>query len=207
MVLLKPHERNFIRQQLSYLIQTVYFVGDYRTLRATEEAVEYKIGEVISHLNPEIRKLFKDVSRFRGQDEVNTFIQSLSPYVEKFPKLTSNQIRKVFSKVKKLKMPEFEIEDLAWEYLGWRDISTQSLYLIYHEKGKLYSLKCRYTPISGNKSNFCCLCNQSRIGNQIGLVTTTRSKELVSGNYICLDSRQCNQDLTDISKLREFMGV
>ncbi|RAL24445.1 FusB/FusC family EF-G-binding protein [Thermoflavimicrobium daqui] len=208
MVLLKPHELNFIRQQLSHLIQTVYFVGDYRTLRLTEEAVEFKIGEVISHLSPEIRNLFQNITRFRGQGEVNTFIQSLSPYVEKFPKLSSNQVRKLFSKVKKLSMPDFEkMEDLALEYLGWRDIATHSLYLVYHEKGELYGLDCRYKPISGNKSVFCCLCNQRRIGNQIGLVTTKRNNDLVSGNYMCLDSQLCNQDITDIRKLREFMGV
>ncbi|MDQ0416942.1 hypothetical protein J2Z48_001114 [Croceifilum oryzae] len=208
MELLKPYERNFIRQQLHHLIQTVYFVGDFRTLRAIEEAVEIKIGEVIHRLNPEVKDLFQNVSRFRGQDEVNDFMKLLSPYVEKFPMVTSSQIRKLFPKVKKMNIPDFEnMDDFTFGYLGWRDVGTQSLYLVYYEEGEFYGLACRYTPLPGNKSSFCCLCNQSRAGNQIGLVTTKRSHELVSGNYMCLDSQACNQDLTDMSKLREFMGV
>ncbi|MFB6366756.1 FusB/FusC family EF-G-binding protein [Paenibacillus elgii] len=208
MSLIRPHELNFIRKQLNYLIQTVYFVGDYRTLRATEEEVEYKIGEVIRHLDPEIRDLFKNIKRFRGQDEVINLIGSLSPYVEKFPKLTTKQVKGLFPKAKSFWIPDFEkLGELTLEYVGWKDISTNSLYLIYNEAGKLYTLECRYTPLSGRKTCFCHLCNQSRTGGQIGLVTTKRRNDLVTGNYMCLDSQQCNEDITDSSKLKEIMVV
>ncbi|WP_042230288.1 FusB/FusC family EF-G-binding protein [Paenibacillus popilliae] len=208
MLFIKPHELNFIRKQLNYLIQTVYFVGDYRTLRATEEEVEYKIGEVIRHLDPEIRNLFTNIRRFRGQDEVIHLLESLSPYVEKFPNMTTKQVRQLFPRVKSFCIPDFEkLADVTLAYLGWKDISTNSLYLIYHEDGKLYTVECRYTPLSGRKTCFCCLCNQSRTGSQIGLVTTKRRKELVTGNYMCLNSQQCNNDITDIHKLKEFLVV
>jgi hypothetical protein len=205
-LLIKPHELNFIRKQLSYLIQTVYFVGDYRTLRATEEEVEYKIGEVIQHLNPEIKDLFKNIRRFRGQDEVIQLLESLSPYVEKFPTITNKQVRKLFPKAKSFSVPDFDnLKNLMLNYVGWKDISSNSLYMMYHEQGKLYTLECRYTALLGRKTCFCHLCNQSRTGSQIGLVTTKRRNDLVTGNYMCLDSEQCNHDMTDASKLKEFL--
>ncbi|WP_270168140.1 FusB/FusC family EF-G-binding protein [Paenibacillus sp. SYP-B4298] len=206
MLLIKPYELNFIHKQLNYLIQTVYFVGDYRTLRAIEEEVEYKIGEVIRHLDPEIKQLFKNLRGFRGQDDVIDLLRSLSPYVERFPSLTNRQVRKLFPKAKSFCIPDFDnLEDMKQDYVGWKDISTNSLYLIYHADGALYTLECRYTPLEGRKTCYCILCNQCRTGGHIGMVTTKRRNDLVTGNYMCLDSEQCNHDMTDTSKLREFI--
>jgi hypothetical protein len=49
----------------------------------------------------------------------------LSNYTVKFPEVTESQLKGLFPKIKKLRMPDFSrIEGRALTYLGWTDPAT-----------------------------------------------------------------------------------
>lgn len=178
------YQLNIIRRKLNQMIHSIYFTGDNRVMEATIQVVGQTLQEMFGHVSQEHRDMFKPVTGFRGQDEVNAFLESLKPYVIPFPQVTPAEIKKLFPKVKKLTMPGWNRIDFSSSvYLGWRDISTNSLFLVYNKNGKFHGLECRYLAGHAGKTSTCFICNQAVKGSASGLVTTVLNKRGASADY------------------------
>jgi hypothetical protein len=211
---LQPHQVNFLRQQLNLLVGGFYFVGDNRVLAASRNSIMEQIFETLGPLSAEQRALISEAAQVRDKDEMKRFLQTLEPYVIPMPKITAAEIRKLFPKVKKLVLPD--LEKVEWEklsYLGWRDIGTNTLYLVHHLDGQWVATECKYVIGTKNRSTPCIWCKRALPGDQVGLVTAQVKGRRTSpdfyktlGNHICLDSASCNEHLTSRVEMEAFLA-
>ncbi|MGO4499714.1 FBP domain-containing protein [Paenibacillus sp. 2RAB27] len=94
-------------------------------------------------------------------------------------------------------------------YLGWTDIATNKLFIVYDLNGKLIGIEGKYTPT--NKKGVCFVCNRH---TEVALFTavTKWKPEGASpdyyraiGNYLCVNSEVCNKNITDVEVLEKFI--
>lgn len=205
---IKPFQLNEVRNILQQLLNAVYFAGDYRVYEATKQSTVLKLEAAFNGLTEDQRRLFQGVENFSGQDEVSLFLESLEPYLIPFPHVTANQIKRLFPKVKKLVLPELDDVDFRkLVYLGWRDVATHSLYIVYEAEGTVSGIQCRYTVGPANRTSVCSVCKQSRSAQHVALVAASSH---VDGNrsygvHMCLDSDVCNRHIRNKDGLTDFV--
>lgn len=204
------HQFNGIKRHTDFLQREYNSATDRKVLDAVIHSTEGHVAELLGHLTDEqsglITPLFKRLSKVEYEQKLDV----LSPYTIAFPTVAEAAIKKLFPKAKKLKLPDFSTIDVnSLTYLGWIDIATTKLYMVYVRNEKLVGIECRYTIT--NKKSVCSLCNSY---GQVALVTAIAKTKGASspdyykavGNYMCVDSVQCNKQITDITSLEAFIG-
>ena len=140
-----------LRSELNKLLRVFYFVGDQRVYQATKDALESSIKTLFSSLTSEQASVFAGITEIKGQQDLNDFMFQLRQYVIPFP-FDEDRIRRLFKREKKLTLPDPNGFDLyTMTYLGWRDIGTKHLYLVYPYKGELTGIRARYTSVNTSK--------------------------------------------------------
>ncbi|KEO81351.1 FusB/FusC family EF-G-binding protein [Tumebacillus flagellatus] len=211
---LHPYHINLIRSQVNLLIGAFNFAGDYRVVDATRATALQNLYDEVPWQTPEQRDLLTEAGKVRDKDELKAYLKRLEPYIIPFPEITAAEIRKLFPKVKKLVLLDLQAIDFSkLTYLGWRDIATKSLYVVYRLNGKWVGTECNYVNGPKNRSFHCTWCNRSCGGDEIALVTTqVKNRQIqdgykVFGNHICLDSHKCNEFMTSPAELEKFLST
>lgn len=150
--------------------------------------------------------LFEVSNRHLTPELASQALATLNSQVEGFPQLDSETLDHLFKHQKRVVEPDWHTFDLkAQTYLGWNDIATQSKYMVAYHHHQLVGVNGVLMP--GSHQGICAICkNMSRVS----LFTATTVKNNLgnyqtNGNYICRDSRLCNQQLTSDEALNEFM--
>jgi Elongation factor G-binding protein, N-terminal/FBP C-terminal treble-clef zinc-finger len=206
---IRNHYYNLIKKQVGQLQHACNNGADPKVI----EAVEFNVLSTILGEFPETTKEQKQIIEqfvgLRKTEDFHQYFSSLEPYLEKFSEVTGKQIAKLFPKIKKLKSPNLNAIDYRKvSYLGWIDIATQSLFIVYHLNGQTVGVQGRYTP--ANKG-VCFLCNG--IGDVALFSSIKKSKPAnvssdyykAIGNYICVDSDRCNDKITNVAVLEKFL--
>ncbi|ASS73722.1 hypothetical protein CIG75_01160 [Tumebacillus algifaecis] len=210
---LHPHQLNYIRNQLTNLVGVFYFAGDYRVLEASREGVVAALLALVPQATPEQRRLLEDGKNVRDKEELKLYISRLEPYVIPFPEITAAEIRKLFPKVKKLVLPDLaNLDRTKLTYLGWRDIATQSVYLVYRSGEKWVGKECKYVPSPKNRMLQCSWCLSSGSGDEVALVTSrVKTKQIdgykTFGNHLCLNSTTCNHHITSTAEIEAYLAT
>lgn len=90
-----------------------------------------------------------DLSRLKTDDEYEQYIQHLSDFLLPFPKITEQQLKKMFPKNKKLRLPDFsQIDHSQLTYLSWNDLRSNRKFIVYEMDGKMSGIECKFTPTS-----------------------------------------------------------
>ncbi|MFD1674956.1 FusB/FusC family EF-G-binding protein [Alicyclobacillus fodiniaquatilis] len=205
---IRPYQFNIVKNELARLLQVVYFVGDYRVYATTKLMVVDKIMSLFPDISSDQASLFKGIEDIKGQKELNACLDHLKPYVIPFPRLTLDEVKKLFKKDKRFSPPDLgQIEWTHLIYLGWRDVKTHSIYFVYPYLGEMVGVKSKYLACDDTKQGTCSLCHGALKGSEVGLlVARTRSAAYKSvGNYMCLDSNACNQRLKAVEPLESFL--
>lgn len=183
------------------------------------ERTPKRLAAVIDLANSKILDLFPnvlleqqemlDLSRLKTDKEYEQYIQHLSGYLLPFPKITEQQLKKMFPKHKKLKLPDLSnIDHSQLTYLSWNDLRSNKKYIVYELEGKMVGIECEFAPTS--KKNLCSFCNC--FGEVAYFSTVTKAKKAKNpdyyksiGNLICADSRECNKKITNVEYLTTFL--
>lgn len=121
-------------------------------------------------------------------------------------KITREQIRKIFFKVKKLRFPD-DFDTVDWvglQYYSWREATDNVLYMLYEFRGELIEIRWKLSQKKAAKRlETCEICHKHRKSAEVALVTA-KTKFLpknidyrTRGNYVCLDYLKCNGDMKD----------
>ncbi|MBY8914058.1 FusB/FusC family EF-G-binding protein [Bacillus sp. YC2] len=205
---IKNEHLNFIKKQIELIKDSKKKNVAPTVLAAVIDLANAKISDLIPHATLDQQDLL-DVSRLKTDAEYDQYIQRLSAFVIPFPKITEQQLKKMFPKHKKLKLPDLsKIDHSQLTYLSWNDLRSNKKFIIYELDGKMVGIECKFAPTS--KHNVCSFCNS--FGQVVYFSTVTKAKQSKNpdyykaiGNLICADSSECNKKITNVEYVTAFL--
>lgn len=207
---IRNHQYNFIKRHVGILEQACRTAADPKVVESVRYSTITKIMELFPDLTDEQKQRFEEIEGLQTAEQFHKYLSSLEPYMTSFPQVTEKQIMKLFPKNKKLKLPDLQSIDYRYAtYLGWIDISTNKLFIVYPYHGQTVGIEGKFSPT--NKKGYCFLCNRS---SDVTLFTaTTKSRPANAspdyykaiGNYLCINSHECNRNITDTASLEAFI--
>ncbi|MGF6950165.1 hypothetical protein QF028_002670 [Neobacillus sp. B4I6] len=205
---IKNADFNFIHNQVALIKDSYKKNASPNVIQAVKDIANLKIMALFPNAMDEQKEML-DLSTLKTDQEYNKYIQQLHVYLLPFPKISEAQMKKMFPKNKKLKLPDLDKMNLhQLTYLSWVDISTNKKFIMFELEGKMVGIECKYTLL--NKDNICSFCN--RFGQVAYISTVTKEKKAKNpdyykaiGNYICFDSTECNKNITNVDYLTTFL--
>ncbi|WP_026695141.1 FusB/FusC family EF-G-binding protein [Peribacillus kribbensis] len=205
---IKNHEFNFIKKQVGVIKNSLKTGADKNVKNAVKDSADAKITELFADADAERRALL-DLSHCSKDEDYDQYINTLGEYVQPFPQVSEQQIKKMFPKNKKLKMPRLEELDLSrTTYLSWNDIGSNKKFLLFELDGRLAGVECKYTLLSrDNVCSFCCRHGQVAFISAVTKAKKSNNPDYYKaiGNYICSDSSECNKKITNTDYLTSYI--
>ncbi|KMK97148.1 FusB/FusC family EF-G-binding protein [Rossellomorea marisflavi] len=202
---IRNDQYNEISNQAQILLNGYSTVNDLNVLHALRGLVKDKVNGLFTDLTVSQEEMLSKVEEVKDSEQAEDFLLGLEPYILPFPPMTEAKLKKLFPKVKKLKMPDLsELNETNLTYLGWNDYGQERKYLVVERDGKLTGLKGRFTP--SNKKGICAICHSfSEIGMFMSESKKSQQGTYVNrGNYICQDSVVCNTQVKSLERLHDF---
>ncbi|ANC76369.1 elongation factor G-binding protein [Fictibacillus phosphorivorans] len=206
---IRNHQYNLIKNQVLHLQRACNNGADSKVIEAVQHSAQSKILESFTELDESQKNLIEGLEPLRKSEEFQKYLQSLEPFLEEFSTTTNKQIMKLFPKVKKLKVPDLNAIDFRKiSYLGWVDIGTNKMFIVYHLDGKLVGVAGRYTP---SNKGICFLCNGITDVALFSAITKSKPANAspdyykAIGHYICTDSHECNKRISNVGTLEKFI--
>jgi hypothetical protein len=205
---IRNDQYNFIKRQAQGLINGHASSNDANVLKALKSLTQEKVYRLFDEPTEEQRELLQPIMEIRNKEQADEFLSTLTPFRLPFTKVTEQAAKKLFPKVKKLKVPKLEkIDFTGISYLSWNDSGTNRKYIIIEQGAKLQGYYGNFK--SSNKKGMCSICNTFE---ELGLFTaeikgSTMDAYIKRGNYICYDSTKCNENLTQLKNLENFIDL
>jgi len=203
---IKSYQFNFIEMQTQNLVNGHASVNDEAVLKALRYSSQDKILNLFPDIDKQQRDLLNPFIEIKERLDAERFLLILRPYVIPFKEVTEKTVKKLFPKVKKLKVPDFDYIDLKKvSYLSWNDKGSGKRYIITEYKDKLIGLQGTFK--NSNQKGICTFCNGI---SEVGMFMTEvkgdiKGTYIKRGNYICQDSESCNHNLIEKDKLDTFI--
>ncbi|PAD67274.1 elongation factor G-binding protein [Bacillus sp. 7586-K] len=211
---IKNEQFNFIKKQIAIIKDTAKKNVPPSILAAEIDLANAKIMDLIPNASLEQQEIL-DLSRLKTDEEYEQYIDRIASFLLPFPKITEQQLKKMFPKNKKLKLPDLaNIDHNKLTYLSWNDLRSNKKFIVYEVDGKMVGIECKFTPT--NKKNICSICNSlSEIAYFSTIVKTKKTKNpdyyKSIGNLICSDSGECNKNITNgeylTAVIKESLGM
>ncbi|XXM71145.1 FusB/FusC family EF-G-binding protein [Lysinibacillus sphaericus] len=203
---IRNDQYNFISYQTQVLINGYSSVNDHGVLQALRGLVRDKVMDLFEELESEEKQIIEKITDIKDSDHAKDFLEALREYVMPFQPVNETALKKMFPKVKKLRIPDLKVWDFkALSYLGWNDFGQESKYIVAEVDGRLKGLKGTFK--NSSKKGHCTICHSF---SEVGLFVSQSKKSsqgtfVKKGNYICQDSMECNGKLKDLDKLVDFI--
>ncbi|MCU6713198.1 FusB/FusC family EF-G-binding protein [Paenibacillus sp. J5C_2022] len=208
---IRNFQYNLIKNQADSVIRALRTVSDPKILESVRFGAQTKVTELYPDAADDRRALLEAVSELKTAEDLQKYMQELEPYLIPFPSVTEKQIRRLFPKNKKLKLPDLSQLDFRYvSYLSWIDIATQKMFLVYDDNGQVVGVEGRYT--STRKKSYCFACNRYEELVLFSAVSKKRTAHASPdyyksvGNYLCVDGHTCNKNITDVASLEKLIG-
>lgn len=204
---IKPHQYFALKKQVDQLINAYQSVNDRKTIETMQALTVEKIEAIAVEKTAIIEELLvfiMDTSLTKARAE--RFFDDFKENVIPFKAPSAKQVEKVFRKAKKLKVPNWESMDLRENsYIGWNDPGSQKKFILLYQDDKLTGISGQFSP--NHLKNICAICHHT---SEVAMfLATTKSggdgTYTKKGNYICVDSQECNHNLYDLETLDHFI--
>lgn len=196
---------NFIKRQIQQLLNGHASVNDQHVIGALESLSIEKVLDLFPELTVEQKEILHKVVEIESKEEAERFLVDLAPYIIPYNKPSEQRLKKLFPKVKKLKLPTEGLDYKRMTYLCFDDIGTKRRYVIAPTQKGMIGLSGSYDET--NVKQFCAICN--RLTNVYMFLTKTKGEiagtYTKKGNYICQDAEDCNHHVWTLDKLYEFV--
>ncbi|AKG34998.1 FusB/FusC family EF-G-binding protein [Paenibacillus durus] len=205
---IRNHQYNVIKKQAEFIQNTLRNVADRSVLETVRYRSVTNIIEAFPYLTENQQKMLEQISTFETAYDFQRYLTELEPYLESYPPITLQQIQKLFSKNKKLKVPDLGSIDFRFvTYLSWVDIAANRLFIVYPFEGQFIGIEGKITPT--NKKGYCLFCNRH---HELAFFLVKTKPAIPSpdnyaaiGQYVCMDNQVCNQSITDTGSLEKFI--
>ncbi|MCW1929385.1 FusB/FusC family EF-G-binding protein [Bhargavaea beijingensis] len=200
-------EYHFILRQARNVMNGHMHANDEDVLAAVSQMAIERAEQSAANLPVELSDVIRTIGTIREREDFDRFKERLLSFVSPMAEVTDQEVKKLFPKVKNLRMPKFaEAVRKELTYLGWNDPGTNRKYIVFEEDGGLTGLYGQFRP--SGKKGVCSIC--SGIDETGMFLTETRhaggETYTKRGNYICTDSMECNRRLDDRKRFDQFIG-
>ncbi|MFT4414693.1 FusB/FusC family EF-G-binding protein [Fredinandcohnia humi] len=204
---IKSDQYNFIRKQTETILSSYNTVNDTAVLNAVCSISQEKVLNLFPNITDNQKQLLMPILDIKNPGNAEEYLSAIKPYVIPFKDISEATIKKLFPKMKKLKVPKLELDYLETTYIHWHDKGSNKNFMIVPLHTKQIGVIGTFTP--ANKKGICTICNKIEevgmfISEKKGSVPGTFVKK---GNYICKDPMKCNKNLTSLDKLHEFVTL
>lgn len=201
------HQFNKISMTMNNLQRLLKFNSDEMIVNATKEINNCEIRSLFYDLSEEYHT-FVDITAINLPEDVDRYMERLAGATYGMKPVSEAQLKKLFRKEKKLKLPTLNFEMKS--FLGWFDQSRRKLYLVHWIEGKLTGMVCHVKDIEASNSRMCAICGHINEGSDVVPVSVkckTKNPENyhVFGFNICKDSISCNRRVTSIDPLENLI--
>ncbi|HWL23942.1 MAG TPA: FusB/FusC family EF-G-binding protein [Ureibacillus sp.] len=206
MKFMNVEQYQFVKKQAKKILNANTTSNDQNVIKAIQALVQEEINDKLTFQDIEEQLVLQPIFNLQSKEQLGLFLDTVKQYVEPFKVPTDNQIKKLFPKDKKVKLPKMEGVDLQeLTYLSWVDSGTNRKYIVFYEDGILKGVRGVFDH--SEKVGICTVCNQHA---KVGLLLVSKKGEQLGtytkkGNYICENSESCNEALTDFNRLTEFV--
>jgi hypothetical protein len=205
---IRSDQYNYIKAQTQLLVNGYGTVNDQNVLKALKSLAQERTFMLFGEIGPEENDLLTPINDVKDKSDADVFLSQIKPFVIPFKKVTEQTIKKLFPKAKKIKAPA-SLEELDYteiSYLSWHDKGSGKQYIIAPQNNKLTGLQGTFNSI--NQKGICTICNRFE---EVGMFTAEiKGNEpgtfIKRGNYICQDPHTCNQNITSLTKLNDFLA-
>lgn len=205
---IENHHFNFIQEQVETIRDSRKKSLPASVLQAVIDLANAKIADLFPEAAPS-QLAMMDVSKLQTDESYDGFIDRLRPHVRSFPQVSEQQVKKMFPKQKKLRLPdEAKLNVNRMSYMSWNDLRSNRKYIICEKEHQLIGIECKAS--ANMKRNICAFCNQ--LAEVSYCVTITKAKQAKNpdyykaiGTYVCTDSASCNEKLTNLNGLMTFV--
>ncbi|SEH63619.1 FBP C-terminal treble-clef zinc-finger [Halobacillus karajensis] len=203
---IRSDQYHYIKNQARNLLNGHMTTNDAAVTQALKSLTNERVLHLFSDLSPQQEQIIAQASDIKDETDAILYFSRLKQYVIPFPKVTESDIQRLFPKVKKLKIPSIPKDEWTeLSYLGWNDPGASRKYMITTIDGKLIGLYGHYKPLQ--QKSICSICHEHE---KVGMFTSTvrgqANEETVSrGNYICHDSKKCNENIQSRQHLVSFV--
>lgn len=202
---MKNDQFNFIKRQVQLLVNGHGTVNDERVIDALESLSIERVFELFTDITDAQKEMLNKIVEIADREEAEQFLLELESRVIPFNKPSEQQLKKLFPKVKKLKLPAVGLDYTKMSFLSFDDIGTKKRYIIAPTPKGMMGLSGAYEET--NIKQICAICN--RLTNVCMFMTKTKGEGIGTytkkGNYICRDAADCNHHVTSLDKLNEFV--
>ncbi|MGO3468919.1 MAG: FusB/FusC family EF-G-binding protein [Weissella hellenica] len=194
---IQPYQYMKVNDIVYNLVHQYQSVNDLRTVSALQELAAEEIRETIPGDEPIVEQLILNIMdrrlRHRATEKM---VQTLQAFIVPFATPNKKQIQQTFKKAKKLMLPDLSVVDWRdYTFFAWNDVATRRKYILYYEQEELLGLVGDVSsPIV---RGYCSIC-QHEENVTMFLALNKRhgdGRYTKKGNYICVDSLQCNRNL------------
>ncbi len=207
MQFMTPEQFQLVKKQAKKILNTYTTSNDQKVIDAIQALVQEEIDSRLTFQEIEQQLVLQPIFLIKSKEQLEHFLTDIKQYVEPFKQPTEAELKKLFPKDKKLKLPKLETYD--WQeisYLSWFDAGTNRKYIVYREDGVLKGVRGTFS--NSAKVGICTVCNQhAKVGM---LLVSKKGADLGTytkrGNYICEDSGSCNESLSDLNKFTDFVN-
>ncbi|MGE7662246.1 FusB/FusC family EF-G-binding protein [Peribacillus sp. NPDC097197] len=204
---IKSEQYNFITLQTQILINGHATANDKDVVHTVKSVAKERVLKLFNELDDRHKQLLDPIDTIKDPAHAEAFLLELKPYVIPFKEVTEQTVKKLFPKAKKLKAPKMETIDLREiSYLGWDDTGSGKKFIIAPRHNKLVGLHGTFKP--SHKKGICAICSRfEKVGMFMSETKgTVQGTFIKKGNYICNDSMKCNQNITTLDKLDDFIS-
>lgn len=207
---IRNHQYNLIRKQAALLLHACDTVSDPKVVEAVRYGALSKIAEAFPEATELQKQPLERLSTLQTAEQLQSYLIALEPLMEAFVEIDPKQLKPLFPKNKKLKLPDLSAVDFRYvTYLGWTDIATRKKFLVYELDGRLVGVEGTFTP--ANKKGVCFACGRHEDIALFSAIAKSRPANAspdyykAIGNYLCVDSEACNKHITDVAALERFI--
>ena len=202
---LRNDQYNFIKRQVRQLVNGHASVNDQHVIGALESLSIEKVLDLFADVTVEQKEILNKMVEIEDKEEAEKFLVNLATYIIPFSEPSEQRLKKLFPKVKKLKLPLEGLNYNRMTYLSFDDIGTKRRYIITPTQKGMIGLSGTYEE--SHVKQFCSICN--RLTKSYMFLTKTKGEiagtYTKKGNYICQDAEDCNQHVWTLEKLYEFV--
>ncbi|MCG3088450.1 FusB/FusC family EF-G-binding protein [Sporosarcina cyprini] len=196
---------NLIKRQVLHLVNGHATVNDPHVIDAMESLSIEKVVESFSVLTDAQREMLNEMVQVADKETAEQYLLELEKSIIPFQEPSEQKLKKLFPKVKKMKLPKEKLNFRRMTFISFDDIGTKKRYMVVPTSKGLVGLTGTYEET--RTKQICSICN--RLTPVCMFMTKTKGESIGTytkkGNYICQDADDCNQHVLSLKKIETFV--